>query len=81
MPIVQVYYEDGAEMTAATRPVIGEVNALIDEVISTRIGNDMVGVKRAASIELLRGQFRPAVNKLTEALNYLDTSKIGRAHV
>ena len=66
---VQLEYADGGTITDQKNNVVNYVNQLIDQVISARVGNDMIGVRRDETIEVLRGQFRPNIAEISGILD------------
>ena len=53
MTLVKVNYADGGTMTVHKNQVVQNVNALIEEVINARVGNEMVGERRTAAMDYL----------------------------
>ena len=50
MTLVKVNYADGGTMTVHKNQVVQNVNALIEEVINARVGNEMVGERYTSRI-------------------------------
>ena len=71
MTLVKVNYADGGTMTVHKNQVVQNVNALIEEVINARVGNEMVGERRTSAINLLRSQFSTNIAEITAARDYL----------
>ena len=71
MTLVKVNYADGGTMTVHKNQVVQNVNALIEEVINARVGNEMVGERRTSAINLPRSQFSTNIAEITAAMDYL----------
>lgn len=70
---IAINYNDGGTFSQHQLQVMQYSEQIIEEIISKRVSNDLVGKAREAAIATLRGRFRPNLDELNAALSRLAT--------
>ena len=68
---IAINYNDGGTFAEHQVQVMQFSEQIIEDIISKRVNNDLVGQAREAAINTLRARFRPYLNELNAILQRL----------